>query len=60
MSLLLSSTRMLKSSLVILCEYPESHQTFLLKIWKVKGLLNKLAGHLHGETGYLALIPGAA
>ncbi|XP_064916582.1 uncharacterized protein LOC135579330 isoform X1 [Columba livia] len=43
--------------LVILCESPESHQTFFLKIWEVNGLLNKLPGHLRGETGYLALTP---
>lgn len=57
MSLLLSSNRVLKSRLVILCESPESHQTFFLKIWEVNGLLNKLPGHLRGETGYLALTP---
>lgn len=55
-----SSTRMLKSRLIILCESPEPHPTFFLKIWEVKGLLNKLAGHLHAETGCLALTPGTA
>lgn len=60
MSLLLSSTGVLKSRLIAWRESPESHQTCSLKIWEAKGQLNKLAGHLQGETGYVALTPGTA
>lgn len=52
-----SSAHKLKSRRIILCEFPESHQTFFLKIWEVKSLLNKLAGHLQEEVGCLALTP---
>lgn len=55
--MLLSSAYELKSRLIVLCESPESHQTFFLKIWEVKGLLNKLPGHLQEEMGCLALTP---
>lgn len=55
--MLLSSAYKLKSRLIILCESLEPHQTFFLKIWEVKGLWNKLAGHLQEEVGCLALTP---
>lgn len=55
--MLLSSAHKLKSRLIILCESPQSHQTFFLKIWEVKGLLNKLAGRLQKGAGCLTLTP---
>lgn len=55
--MLLTSASKLKSRLIVLYESLGSHQTFFLKIWEMKGLLNKLAGPLQQEVGCLALTP---